>query len=74
MNKTDEERVIAIGKALGAGGRIFSSEDVVKVDNFIFEAEVNFLLAQTILNGEIYVGIDESGELVFSDDPAKFKN
>ena len=73
MNKIDEERIVKIGKNLGAGGRHFSSEDVIKVDEFIFDAEVKFSLAQAILDEKIYVGIDETGELMFSDNPTKFK-
>ena len=72
-NVDDEERIIKIGVSLGSGGRVFSIDDVKKVDNFILDAEVNYTLAQMVLNGEICVGINELGEIGFSDDPSKFK-
>lgn len=70
MNKT-EKRIISIAKSLGGGGRTFSTDDISKVDKFILEAMINNSLAQGILNGILYVGI-ENGELLFSNDPAKF--
>ena len=39
MNKFEEERVIKIAKNLGAGGRQFSTDDVILVHEFIFDAE-----------------------------------
>jgi hypothetical protein len=72
MELTEEQRIIRIAKALGAGGRTFSVEDVQAVDSYIFDAGVRMALSEMILNGTIFVGIDNCGQIEFSNDPAKF--
>lgn len=72
MEKTDEEMIFIIAKSLGAGGRTFTADDVQKVDEWMFEAEMNYALRQMVIDSRIFVGIDNCGKVEFSNDPAKF--
>ena len=72
MDETDEQRVIAIAKALGSGGREFTAEQIVKVDAWIQDAEFQYTLSEMVLDGELLVSFDNTGDLMFAAKPEEF--
>ena len=64
MDKEMEERITKIGKSLGYGGKTFTTEDVMKVNEFMIMAEINSALCQLILDEKVQVTIVD-GEPLF---------
>ena len=64
LNK-DDARVLKIAQAIGHNGRHFSVEEIKKVDDFMFEAEVNYGIFRLIEEENVIITFDENGEMLF---------
>jgi len=69
LNDEQKKRVIAIAKALGYNGKEFTAEQIAKVSEWMDEVEVQWTIAQMVLDGQLVISFDNTGELMFAAKP-----
>ena len=65
MDAKTEQKIVKIGKALGANGRHFTVEEIQMVDEYMLEGEIRVAMSEMIMSERVAVSV-EDGELFFS--------